>query len=147
MAVSFSSKTTRILYQNRFCEQENFDVIVSGSTNVLERESLRLNSRNFDKIETIYNSKTHSSSDRTICERSNVWTVCSRLDVKGVSERRSSFRIYIDKTDQWVNVVQIPDCRGNFSACSFMKNIYVFGGFAEKRAIKSCYKYDTKRSK
>ena len=60
-----------------------------------------------------------------------------------------SFRIYLDKTDQWINVIQTPDDRSNFNACSFMKNIYVFGGFIDENKIclKSCYKYDIKKSK
>ena len=85
MAVDFSSKITRVLYQNRFCEQEEFDVIVSGTKYVLkrseERKSLIVSSQDFDKIQTIYQSKRHSYCDRTICERSNVWTVCSRTPV------------------------------------------------------------------
>lgn len=151
MAVDFSSKIKRVLYQSRFCEQENFDVVISGSTDVLEhtdeRKSFRISSRNLDKIETIYHSKRHLCFDRTFCERSNVWTVCARIQVKGESQIRPSFRIYLDKTDQWINVIQVPDDRTRFSACSFMKNIYVFGGCTVELIFKSCYKYDTKSSK
>ena len=148
MAVDNLSKITQVLYQNRFCDQEDYDVIISGSTDHLEhfdeRESLRLSSPYLNKIETIYHSKRHWYSDRTICERSNVWTVCSKIQAKGESHIRSSFKIYLDKTDQWMNVVQVPDGRRTFSACSFMKNIYVFGGFKNKISLKSCYKYYTK---
>ena len=157
MSVNFLSKITRVLYQNRFCEQEDFDIVISGSTNVLkhseERISFRISSRSFDKIETIYNSKRHSYCDRTFCERSNVWTVCSRVPNHGKSDLRPSFkfvdsyRIYLDKTDQWINVVQTPDDRSDFNACSFMKNIYVFGGFSKTICLKSSYTYDTKKSK
>ena len=37
MSVKFYSKITRVLYQNWFCEQEDFDVIVSGTTDVLKQ--------------------------------------------------------------------------------------------------------------
>ena len=43
-------------------------------------------------------------------------------------------------------MIQTSDDRSNFSASSFMKNVYVFGGFTTKFCLKSCYKYDTKRS-
>ena len=159
MSVKFCSKITRVLYQNRFCEQKEFDFIVSGTTDVFkhseERTSLRISLPNFDKIERIYFSKRHSYCDRTVCERSNVWTVCSRLPSRGKSQLRDkykfvdSYKIYLDKTDQWINVIQTPDDKNSFNACSFMKNIHVFGGFIEenKNCLKSCYKYDTKRSK
>ena len=157
MLIKSASKNTKILYQNRFCEQEDFDVIISGTTDMLkrseERISFRISSKIFDKVETIHHSKRHSHSDRTVCERSNVWTVCSRIPNVGKYQMRpslkfvDSFRIYLNKTDQWVNVIQIPDDRENFIACSFMKNIYVFGGFTKKASLKSCYKYDTNKSK
>ena len=75
MLVDFSSKIVQTLYQSRFCEQEDFDLFISESTFVLkhseERISFRISSRSFKKIETIYHSKRHSYSDRTVCERSN----------------------------------------------------------------------------
>ena len=157
MSINFSSKISKVLYKNRFCKQENFDVIVSGSTRLLkhswERKNLRMSAYDFDKIETIYHSKRHSYCDRTFCERSNVWTVCSRVPIQGKSDLRPSFkfvdsyRIYLDKTDQWINVVQTPDDRSDFNACSFMKNIYVFGGFSKTICLNSSYTYDTKKSK
>ena len=94
MSVDLSAKTTRTLYQSRFCKQENFDIIISGSTDVFEyseeRVSFRISSNDFDKIEQIYKSKRHSFSDRTICERSNVWTVCSKLPITGKNQIRPS---------------------------------------------------------
>ena len=152
MAVHVFSKITRVLYQNRFCEQKEFDVIVSGATDVLkhseERVSLRISLPDFDKIETIYFSTRHSNCDKTICERSNVWTDCSRLLNREKSQLRDKYKfvdlykIYLDKTDQWINVIQIPDDRSCFTACSFIKNIYIFGGFTDTEySLKSCNKY------
>ena len=147
MSVDFSSKIKRVLYQNRFCEQKDFDIILSGTTDVFkqseERKIFKF-SNDFSKVEILYNSKRHSRRDRTVCERFNVWTVCSKIHAKGKSQTRPSLKIYLDKTDQWMNVVQTLDNRRNFSACSFMKNIYVFGGFVKKYRLENCYKYDTK---
>ena len=149
MSVDFSSKIKRVLYQNRFCEQKDFDIILSGTTDVFkqseERKIFKF-SNDFSKVEILYNSKRHSRRDRTVCERFNVWTVCSKIHAKGKSQTRPSLKIYLDKTDQWINVVQAPYGRRNFSACSFMKNIYVFGGFVKDFRLKSCYMYDKKRS-
>ena len=159
MLVIFASKNIQVLYQNRFCEQEDFDVVISGCTDKLkhskEIKSLKISSRNHEITETIYHSKKHSECDRTICERSNVWTICSRIPPWGKSHIRESFkfvdsfRIYLDKTDQWINVIQTPNYRCKICTCSFMKNIYVFGGYLLDKiwCYKSCYKYDTKKSK
>ena len=157
MLVRSASKNTQILYQNRFCEQEDFDVVISGCTDVLkpseEIKIFKISLNDFSKVETIYHSTRQSYSDKTICERSNVWTVCSRIPTWGKTHIRESFkfidsfRIYLDKTDQWINVIQTPDDRRNFSTCSFMKNIYVFSGCTDKLSLNTCYKYETKRSK
>ena len=92
MEDNFTSKIKPVLYQNRICEQKEFDVIVPGTTDVLKRSKERTSSRislpNFNKIETIYHSKKHSYCDRTVCERSNFWTVCSRLPVSDKSQIR-----------------------------------------------------------
>ena len=142
MAVDFSSKIVQTLYQSRFCELKDFDIIISGNTFVLkhseERISFRISSRSFEKIETIYHSKRHSNSDRTICERSNVWNV--RLRIKVMRDNKlqiknkfvESFKIYLHKTDQWIIVIETHDDVCNFSAFSFMKNVYVFGGLSNK---------------
>ena len=109
MAFDFSSKLTRVLYQNRFCEQEELDVIVSWTTDVFKhsekRTSLRICLPNFDKIETIYFSKRHHYCERTVCERSNVWTIYSRLLNLGESQLPDKYkiidscRIYLGKSD------------------------------------------------
>ena len=72
MAINFSFKITRILYQSRFSEQKDFDFIVSGSIKELkhseERVSFRISLPDLCKVETIYHSKRHSRCDRTVCE-------------------------------------------------------------------------------
>ena len=113
------------MYRSKFCGQEDFVIIVSGtidwSNYSEERKSLRKSSRNFNTIETVYYSKRHSYGNRTVCERSNIWTVCSTLPICGESQIRSSFelidsfRIHLGKTNQWYNLIKIPDDRFSFS--------------------------------
>ena len=140
MSVDFSSKTKRILYESIFCEQEKFDIIISDNNlfkHSEERIIFRIISHDFNLIETIFHSKRHLDSDKTICERSNVQNICSRVPITVKSQIKplfkfvDSYRDYIDKTDQLINVIQTPDDREHFIACSFMKNIYVFGGFTD----------------
>ena len=80
MAINLSSDVTQVLYLSRVCEQKNFDVVVSGTTKVLqhseEKVSLRTSLKEFDKVKKVYHSQRHTKEERTICERSNVWTVC-----------------------------------------------------------------------
>ena len=105
MSVEYSSKIKRVLYHNRFCDQENFDIILSGTVDVYkhseERKIFKLSLNDFSKVETLYNSTGLFNSDRTICERSNVWNV--RLRIKVMRDNKlqiknkfvKSFKIYL----------------------------------------------------
>ena len=46
-----------------------------------ERKLVRISSNDFDKTETVYHSKRHWESDRTIYEGSNFWNVRPRIKV------------------------------------------------------------------
>ena len=71
---------------------------------------------------------------------------CSKSLIRPSFELIDSFRIYLGKADQWINLIQKPDDRFSFSAYPFRKNIFVFGGYIGN-SLKNSYKYDTKRSK
>ena len=145
MSVSFSSKLSPVLYKNRYCEQEDFDIIVSGNTVILEdtkeRKVVRISSHDFDKTETVYHSKRHWESDRTIFARSNVLIVRPRIRVMRDYKLRiknkfvESFKIYLHKTNQWISVIETPDDRCNFSACSFIA-LFIENPF--KNDFKNC---------
>ena len=61
MAVHFSSKFTSTLYQNRYCEQEDFDIIITENTFVLkhseERKSFRIDRKTLIKLKKCINQK------------------------------------------------------------------------------------------
>ena len=153
MAATFSSHENQALYQSRFCNQENFDIIFSGNHNDLAntefRSTLRISYPDFNEIETLYSSIKYTDTEKTICERSNIWTICS----KGISHKRNktdiiidSSGIFHDKNNQWTKLTQVPDNRVYYCVCSFMKILYAFGGY-NGQSLESCLKYDTKTSK
>ena len=41
MAATFSSQENQVLYENRFCNQEHFDIIISGNHNYLDNMKYR----------------------------------------------------------------------------------------------------------
>ena len=155
MDVNFSNQENQILYENRFCSQEDFDIIISGIHNDLTNTKVKSNTRisypELKKIETLYSSSKYSISQITIRERSSIWIIYRtgilhnpHTTVKDLFI--DSSRISLDKNGQWIKAIQLPDTRVNYSACSFMKSLYVFGGYNE-HSLKSCLKYDTEVSK
>ena len=155
MAVNFPSQEIQTLYENRFCYQEDFDIIISGKHNDLAntnvRSTYRISYPEFEEIETLYSSIKYTNTDVTVCERSNVWIICRKETLhKKIAEVKDlhtdSYKIYLDKTNQWVKPIELPDSRVGYSACSFMKSLYVFAG-CNGQSLKTCLKYDTITSK
>ena len=157
MAVNFSSQEKQIVYENRFCSQEHFEIIISGKQydlgNNEVRSTFRISYPEFKEIEVLQSSSINrTETEKTICERSNIWIICSNevlhytnKIIKGISI--DSFSKYFYKNDQWIKLIQLPDSRTYFYACcSFMKSLYVFGGY-NLGSLKSCLKYDTTTSK
>ena len=151
MSISFSSRENHILYENRFCYQEDFDIVISGNYNDLEntevRSTVRINYSEFKEIQMLYSSTKYTNTEVTVCERSNIWIICRKGTLhKNITEVKDvltdAFKIYLDKTDQSIKPIEIPDNRVDYSVCSLMKTLYVFGGYNE-HSLRSCLKYDT----
>ena len=99
-----SSKGSKRLYENRFCNQEDFDIIISENHNDLPNTEVRTTSRlsypEFNEIETLYCSSNYRISKRTIGERSNIWNICSKKNSQKLNKTDvfiDSFSIYLDK--------------------------------------------------
>ena len=133
MAVNLSSQDKQILYENRFCNQENFDIIISGNHNNLAntevRSTFRISYPEFKTVETLNTSRKHNNTETTICERSDIWTISNIYIQNRTDVRIGSSIPCLDKKDQWINMIQLPVIRTTYCACSFMKSLYVFGGF------------------
>ena len=59
----------------------------------------------------------------------------------------SSVEIYSPSTDSWSRVVEMNDRCINFSACSFLDNVYVNGGLVQGVGTDSCLEFKIKTSK
>ena len=112
MALKFSSREKHILYENRFCSQENVDIIFSGKQNDLTDTDVRCTFRigypEFKEIETLYSSSKHSFSDRTVCESNNIWSICSKKVLHKNTFKDvfiDSFSRYLDKNGQWFKLI------------------------------------------
>ena len=156
MAVNFSSQEKQIVYENRFCSQEHFEIIISGKQydlgNNEVRSTFRISYPEFKEIEVLHSSINRTETEKTICERSNIWIICSNEVLHNTNKiikkiSIDSFSKYLDKTDKWIKLIQLPNSRASYSAsCSFMSSLYIFGGY-NRGSLKSCLKYDTKTSK
>ena len=105
----------------------------------------------FEEIETFNFPSKYSDSQRAICESSSIWIMYNTEILYNANKTAKhlfsdSSKLCFDKKDQWINLILLPDKRVRYSACSFMKCLYVFGGYSGD-FLRSCLKYDTKTSK
>ena len=108
----------------------------------------------FEEIETFNFPSKYSVSQKTICKRSSIWIMYNtEILYKTNKTAKDLFSDYsklcFDKNDQWITLILLPGIRFDYSACSFMKKLYVCGGYNgyKQHSLKCCFKYDTKTSK
>ena len=82
-----------VLYQNRYCSQEDFYIIVGGVANRRQGGSIRnIYKVKYPNVDEILESfLTVSYSDATVASGLNIWTMCAQGSVsKNVNALRNS---------------------------------------------------------
>ena len=140
-----------VLYKNRYCDQEDFDLIVSSElTDDFDNNEAVVNKINypeFTKGEKVYSKSTFSEDDKILPYKSSVLAISGKQIVYcDVDDFRNSF----DGSLPREVVVFIPEEKTYYCACLFMKNLYIIGGETQQSnnimRNSSCLKYDIKSS-
>ena len=144
-----------VLYQNRYCEQINFNLIISGidETEGKVRMYDRIGSiyqvdyPDFSNVDKLYSSKVFSDLEIQLTCGSRFWSICFREILKASSALQSE--TYLAKYGVWNNLIERPDVRVGYCICSFMRDLYVFGGWYahEQRNRRTCFKYNSTTKK
>ena len=122
------TKETPVLYQNRYCDQENFDLIVSEVTSdkelkFYERKIHKVKYPSYTYFETIHSTLKYNISDIVLTSGSDALITSiqgvEKSDTDGV---RSSFEQYNLRG----NLINLPDKRVRYCACMFMKNMCMY---------------------
>ena len=135
------SKTSSVLYQNRFCDQENFDLIITGFSveNTYLRSIYKVNGPSFVNVATLISDSNYI--EESLTSGSNIWLTCSQ-NIK--HKTFETYKISSRSSDLNKNLIQLPGLRNYYCICSFMKNIYVFGGNINGMSSNTCLKYNTR---
>ena len=128
-----------VLYQTRYCAQEDFSIAVSinGSIKRLEYPF------------TMFSYKNSEQSNTLITLNSEVVACGSVLFLMGESRRNCTIEKYSKIIKNSIVLPSLLDKRIQFCVCSFMQKIYVVGGYIEvgNYTINSCMCYDIKSNK
>ena len=118
------TKQSSVLYENRYCSQEDFHIIIGGIKIMRPVGYIRTiyKVKYPYGVEIIDSSSTFSYSDVTVTSGLNIWTMCAQ---NIISKNVNTFRNSVQMNDLTYNLVQTG--RVGFCACSFMRNLYLFG--------------------
>ena len=137
-----------VLYENRFCNQDEFDVVLCGgrkSNYSPTNEVVKLKAPTFQTPYKLTPMLTPRSFSETAVIGSDIYVLGG---CKKYYDWTSSFEMYFSETKQWKSLTSFLDETIHYSVCSFMKRIYAVGGYIKKsRYTSSCYKYEIKDNK
>ena len=74
MENEFFTNESSVLYQNRFCHQENFDVIINSGNAVGEKRIHKLKSPNFTSFDTLVSKSAYI--EESLTSGSSIWVTC-----------------------------------------------------------------------
>ena len=134
-----------ILYQNRYCDQDEFSILVCGGRNehkkavksIFQLYGPKLECKIYTYLpEGLYNCKTA--------------VINSDLFVAGGFTQNDKYdysvRKFCKKTTTWLYETQLDMDNGTFSICSFKQNLYVFY-YHSPRNCSKCFVYKIKNNK
>ena len=141
------NEISSVLYENRYCSQDKFDIAICGGhvnrggTN----EVIELKGPDFKTFTELSPMLTHRYLCKTAVIDSDIYVIGGY----GINAGNVySSEIYSKKTNQWKNQIPLSDKRIYFSVCSFMKYVYVVGGYlGDYDYKKGCFKYDKQHEK
>ena len=141
----YPAKTDKY-YTNRYCCQNNFNILVCGGTNekkIVVRDVHQVDGNTLKYVKNVSQMKAERTSFEAVCLKGEVYVFgghdnCKRLLI--------SVEKYSPSTNNWNKVTDMFDQRMFFCTCAFIDKIYVFGGFcgAYFLTTNSCLEFDRK---
>ena len=119
-----------VLYENRYCDQNEFDIIINHECNESEEstnQTIQIESDNVNCNVVLIPVSANYYYAKTAA-------ICSDIFVLNGSEKivRKTCCVDVRSKSTWKNLTPMPGLRKNFSVCSFMKSIYLIGGLLNR---------------
>ena len=144
---SIAFQVPKVLYENRYCNQEDFSILVCGGKDkngkiTNEVSELKIPNLKLKKIQSMV--KPHSYLDLLVI-KSNILAIGHRIELdKSLHDSVLFVEIYSEKTKTWNNQYKKNDETSLFCDVAFMSKLYLIGGWADscKKSLSSCNSYD-----
>ena len=142
--------STKITSNSRYCNQNNFNIILCGGEDDDTENSFNdvysIEANNIGKVSNLPQMKNACAYFDMVSTKGEVYV----LGGIGKNNHIKSIEKYSPFTDTWEKVANMHDNRSEFTASSFMDNIYIIGGtlpnmcYTRNDSVKSCVKFNTK---
>ena len=127
---------------SRYCNQDKFNIIVFGGSKnrkvVRDVYSIKANKKN--NVTSLPQLKEGRQWSKLVCIKDEIFVFGGKDDN---FDCIMSIEKYSSDTKTWKVVGYMTTQCVDFCASSFMGNAYVFGGYTQQRAAKSCYRFKT----
>ena len=146
-------KAVKVLYENRYCNQEGFSILACGGCSYKNKKDLNqvldVKIPSFEVTEFPFMEKRHYLLKLTTIKSEIFGIADSYVQYKKLGSSRKSVEIFSEKTKTWKHQYIKFEERFYFCLCSFMSKVYIIGGYikSKKTSISSCYTYNIKNNK
>ena len=128
-----------VLYEIRYCNQNEFDLCVFNSRKNCTNENVTISFIDFKISVTLNYIPPSRNARKTVVLGRDIYML-DKIRGKGI--HTNIFEVY-SKTEKVCKQLKSIDNRLHcFSTCLFMSSIYVIGGFFGDDYTENCYKYD-----
>ena len=146
---SIPFKVSNVLYENRYCDQEGFSVLICGGLNKdgkITNEVLELKIPSFEVKDFPYMVKPHYNLYLATV-KSDILAIGDRVEFnKSLDESAVFAEVYSEKMKTWSqqNLFYKFDNRTCYCVSSFMNKLYLIGVHIEgnDKSLDSCCTYD-----
>ena len=128
-----------VLYQARYCAQEDISIALCKKKKIKILDH-PISFKNFERRKRDFFSSIIDRSSKSVVSGSNLYCLFSE------KKQKFSFAKFSKSSESLNFLPSVLDERSSFCVCSFMKKIFVLGGYESMESINSCMAYDCKRN-
>ena len=146
----FFPKNSSFYYKNRYCNQDNFNVLICGGLfernfSKVVRSVIQFDVKSFETTNYLPRmTEWRSSAFKAVCVKGNIY-------VFGGFNQDADQILHVEKYSStnktWKKVAVMPDSLYMYTACAFMDKIFIIGGINRQPCIdidtNSCTQLDT----
>ena len=144
-----------VLYQNRYCDQQGFSILVCGGkdkNNKSTNKVFEVNIPSFAVTEfpSMVNPHYPYYKSQLVNVNNDIFAISHSLELNvNLQYSVTSVEIYSDKNKTWKYQYVKTDEKELYSVCSFMKQLFVIGGWSDSNqtSLGSCCTYNLKCDK